>query len=287
MGGMMIRCSAVLVAGMAILAGAGQAHAQDWTGFYVSGSAGGAFQKQKPSETVRFDTNLDGAFVDTVRTAGGADAFSPGFCGGLTMNATAAAGCSKDEGGIDFGGRLGYDRQVGSLVLGAVVEMSRTDVTDSATAFSITPAFYSFTRQLDYVAGFRGRAGFGNNRFLVYGTGGTAWGSVEQQFTTSNAVNTFVRSGDAMDDDDDEGTSGGAWGYQAGGGVEVRLGVRWSMTGEYLFTSLDDREDSTIRSQGPAPATNPFILVNAAGTDLRRSEKFEFQNVRVGLSYRF
>ena len=284
----MIRLSTLVVAGMAILAGAGQAQAQNWTGFYVSGSVGAALQKQKPSETVQFDTNLDGAFMDTVRTSAGVDAFSPGFCGGLAVNATAAAGCGNDDDGVDFGGRLGYDRQLGSFVLGAVVELSRSDITDSATAFSTTPAFYSFTRELNYVSGFRGRAGFGTSRILVYGTGGGAYGSVDQRFTTSNAVNTFVRSADSGDDDDDaQGSTIGAWGYQAGGGLEVRLGARWSMTGEYLFTSLDDREDATIRSQGPAPATNPFILVNASGTDLRRSERFEFQNVRFGVSYRF
>jgi len=35
------------------------------------------------------------------------------------------------------------------------------------------------------------------------------------------------------------------------------------------------------------PATNPFILVNPAGTNMQRTDKFEFQAVRVGLSYRF
>ncbi len=42
-----------------------------------------------------------------------------------------------------------------------------------------------------------------------------------------------------------------------------------------------------MRSQGPAAATNPFILVNASGTDLQRTDRFEFQALRLGLSYRF
>jgi outer membrane immunogenic protein len=54
-----------------------------------------------------------------------------------------------------------------------------------------------------------------------------------------------------------------------------------------LFTSLDDRDEFTVRVQGPAPATNAFILTNPAGTDLRRSDQFEFQKVRVAASYRF
>ena len=142
---------------------------------------------------------------------------------------------------------------------------------------------------MNYVAGLRGRIGFGNDRVLVYGTGGPAWGNIDQRFTSSNLVNTFVPTDDGDDDDDDndEGSSESMWGYQAGGGLEFRFGRRWSLTGEYLFTSLDNREESGIRSQGPAPVTNAFILVNPGGTDFQRSEKFEFQAVRFGLNYRF
>jgi len=134
-----------------------------------------------------------------------------------------------------------------------------------------------------------GRVGVGNARLLVYGTGGGAWANIEQLFTTSNTVNTFLPFDDDDDDEDDdeEGGSESVWGYQAGGGIDVRLGAQWSLTGEYLFTSLQDREDSTIRVQGPAPATNPFILVNPAGTALQRTDKFEFHAVRAGLTYRF
>lgn len=121
---------------------------------------------------------------------------------------------------------------------------------------------------------------------LVYGTGGGAWGNVEQSFTTSNSVNTFVPADDDGGDDEDGGSES-VWGYQAGGGVELRLGGRWSVTGEYLFTSLDNRDESAIGAQGPAPAPNPFILVNTAGTAFRRMDTFEFQAVRAGLSYRF
>jgi opacity protein-like surface antigen len=102
----------------------------------------------------------------------------------------------------------------------------------------------------------------------------------EDRFTSSNGVNTFVPGKGEVRTD---GTSG----YQVGGGGEFRIGGRWSVTGEYLFASFDDLKDGTVPSQGPAPPTNPFILVNAAGTDLQRSDRFEFHAVRAGLSYRF
>jgi len=106
------------VCAVAVLGSATQAAAQNWTGLYVGGSIGAGFQKENASETVRFDTNLDGTFTDTVRTVAGADAFSTGFCGGLAVGAMASAGCTDDEDGIDFGGRLGYDRQFGRMVVG-------------------------------------------------------------------------------------------------------------------------------------------------------------------------
>ena len=251
-----------------------------WTGPYVGATIGAGFQMDDADETVRFDTNLDGMFTDTVRTIAGADAFSPGFCGGIANGPTPGAGCVEDEDGLDAGGRAGYDWQRGMLVVGALVDVSRTDVTDGVSAFSTTPAFYAFSRELKAVGGLRGRIGVGNQRLLVYGTGGGAWGRIEHLFTTSNGVNTFVPG-------KDQPRTENSWGYQAGGGLEVRLGGRWSLTGEYLFTSLDDGDEGTVRSQGPAAATNPFILVNASGTDLQRSDRFEFQAVRVGLSYRF
>ena len=259
------------------------ASAQSWAGAYAGGAIGGGFQSNDAAETVRFDTNLDATFTDTVRTAAGADAFSPGFCGGLAKDATAAAGCTEDTNRVDFGGRVGYDWQVNRLVFGGLVDVSKTDVTDSVTAFSTTPAFYSLTRDVDYVAGFRGRVGVGGPRLLVYGTGGPAWASVQQTFTTSNAVNTFFPPAAAAQ----KGPSERVWGYQAGGGMELRMGARWTFTGEYIFTALDNREASTIRAQGPAPATNPFILVNGAGTDLQRTDSFEFHAVRAGLGVRF
>ncbi|MBA3269656.1 MAG: porin family protein [Acidobacteria bacterium] len=274
--------SALLTTG--VLACGTVADAQVWTGPYVGGSAGGSLQREDGRETVGFDTNLDGNFTDEVRTIAGANAFSTGFCGGLAVNAMASSGCTEDENGIDFGGRVGYDWQFGRLVVGGVVDAAAMDVIDSATAFSTTPAFYSFTRELKVTTGLRGRVGVGSGRVLLYGTGGAAWGNVEETFTTSNAVNTFTNTRDGNDSSDN---SNNVWGYQAGGGIEYRFAGNWSLAGEYLFTDLDNRESSTVRVQGPAPATNPFILVNASGTDMRRADTLQVHGVRFGVNYRF
>ena len=54
----------------------------NFNGFYVGGSVGYTAQSNDRGSSILFDTNRDGVFGDTVRTSTGADAFSPGFCGG-------------------------------------------------------------------------------------------------------------------------------------------------------------------------------------------------------------
>ena len=269
-----------LCTALAALATAVPAAAQTWSGPYVGFGIGAASQRGGASEVVMFDTNLDGTFTDVVRTAAGADAFSPGFCGGIAAGPQPAAGCTDDSDGIDVGGRVGYDWQTGRIAVGVLVDLSAPHVSDGVSAFSTTPAFYAFSREMKMVTGFRGRIGAGSAKVLAYGTGGGAWARIDHQFTTSNTANTFVPSKDAIRSDQ-------GWGYQAGGGVELRLGVHVTLTGEYLFTSISDEEGGTVRSQGPAPATNPFILVNSGGTDLRPADRFDVHAVRVALNYRF
>ena len=273
----MIRILASAAALLAFAAPSG-AYAQggDWRGFYVGGHAGYAFQPDDDGESVLFDTNLDAVSGDTVRTAAGANAFSPGFCGGRAKTPTPSGGCADDKDAGDYGLRAGYDWRFGDWVLGALGEIAFSDIDDSVSAFSTTPARYTMTRELNWVAAVRARAGYAFDDVLLYGTGGFAWADVDHRFSTSNVVNTFTQTGD----DDVSG-------YQLGAGVEWALSPHWRIGAEYLYTSLED-DDYTVRSGGPAPATNPFILVNSAGTDFTRSdEDFEFNSVRLTLAYRF
>lgn len=268
---------AVAAAFAAASAAPALAQAPDWTGGYVGGVLGYGFQKGGGGESILFDKNLDGAFNDTVNTAAGANAFSPGFCGGAAKTSAPGGGCGKDDDGVEYGARAGYDWQLASgLVLGVVGEITKPDVKDSVSAFSTTPAFYTMTRELDYVAALRGRVGFAVDRYLPYVTAGLARGKTETRFATSNTANTFVQSG-----------SDKANGYQLGAGVETKIAANWSVGVEYLYTRLDD-DNYRVRAQGPAPATNPFILTNTSGTDFRRSEdRFDMHSVRATLAYRF
>lgn len=265
--------------GLAALAGPTAAVAQtaDWTGPYIGGRLGLTTQPKDSDETIQFDTNLDGSFDDTVNTVSGANAFQRGFCGGAAVSATANT-CS-DRNGTEWAVHAGYDRQIGgSLVVGAVVEYGRAYIRDSVTAFSSTPAFYTLTRSVKNTGSLRVRAGLTFGETLAYATGGIAYGKIRSSFTTSNAVNTFALSGTGDD----------AWGHRVGGGLERRISSRFSIGAQYLFTSLKDDGISVRVAGSNVPVSNPFILRNAEGTDLKRSSRrFNSNSVSVLASLRF
>ncbi len=87
-----------------LLAAASPASAQtsdSWTGPYVGGRLGLGFQPKDKNETILFDTNLDGSFGDTVNTAAGTNAFSPGFCGGAASAPSLAAAARTTGTGLN------------------------------------------------------------------------------------------------------------------------------------------------------------------------------------------
>jgi outer membrane immunogenic protein len=256
------------------------ASAQDvtsWTGPYVGGQIGYGFQPKDANEAIRFDNNLDGTFGDTVRTAAGANAFSPGFCGGSSMTPTPGQGCRQDKDGVDWKVHAGYDRQFGPFVVGLVGEYGRATIRDSVTAFSTTPASYTMTRSLKDNAAIRARAGYAFGQTLIYGTGGGAWGKVKNSFTSTNVANAFSDNGNED-----------AWGYRVGGGIEQKVAPNFSIGAQYLFTSLKTNDYVVRAARGTSPATNPFVLVNANGTDFQRTgTKFNSHVIGVTSSYRF
>lgn len=250
-----------------------------WTGAYAGGRIGYAWQPNRNSETVLFDRNLDGTFGDTVTTAAGANAFSPGFCGGAATSSAPGTGCTKDKDGIEFAGHVGYDYQFeGGLLIGIVGEYGTQKGRDSVAAFSTTPAQYTLTRRLRETYGVRGRVGYAMEDYLIYGTGGATWGKVKNSFTTSNTANSFTTTGNDT-----------AKGYRIGAGVERRLGTNLTVGVQYLHTQLKD-DDYRVRAgnSGTTPATNPFLLGNASGTDFARSaDKIKTDSLAVTASFRF
>jgi outer membrane immunogenic protein len=159
-----------------------------------------------------------------------------------------------------------------------VIEYSEVQLSDAVTAFSTTPASYNFTRKLTDTLAIRARGGYAMGDNLFYVTGGYAQGDMEHSFTTTNGVNAFPESG-----------GGKAKGYQLGFGYERKVTQNVTLGLEFLRTSLED-DDYTVRASnsGTTAATNPFLLVNPAGTDfLRTDDDFEYNSFRATVAWRF
>lgn len=263
---------------------------RSFSGIYVGASGGYDVQSNDRGSRLEFDRDLDGRFGDTV-SAGGADAFSPGFCSGRATSSNApgqtrpnaptpGTGCRKDKDGAGYYGRIGFDRQMGSFVLGVLGEFGRSEVNDSVSGFSTTPANYVAYRDVEWEAGVRARVGYTpNNSTLFYGTAGPGYARIDRDFLTTNTVNAFAQRGKRNQ-----------FGIQGGGGVEQRIGDHFSIGLEYLFHQYKD-DDFRVRvgSNGSTPAANPFISApGTAGTDLRRSDdKFRWHSIRATAAFRF
>lgn len=255
---------------------AAQSEDESWEGPYIGGSFGLGAQNNDRGESVVFDTNLDGDYGDVVSTSSGAAAFAPGYCNGAATS-SAPIDCRGDSDGLEYYVRAGYDAQDGNIVYGFLVDGGRSESRDSVTAFSTTPAYYTFTRKLDYSLGARARVGYAARGALFYVTGGAAYGKIKNGFATSNGVNSFATNGKTS-----------SWGYSYGGGAEVKIARNFSLGLEYLYTNFVDDKFRVDVGAGAAPATNPFVLVNPAGTAMRRSDSdFDQHSIRLTASLRF
>lgn len=270
--------SAIFVALACVPAAASAQEADDnWSGIYIGGSIGATVQPNDIGESVLFDTNKDGRFGDTINTAAGANAFSPGFCNGAAQGARSDSGCRNDKDGLEYFVRAGADSQFGNFVVGLVGEFGHSRASDSVTAFSTTPASYTLTRKAQYQGNIRGRIGYTPGTTLFYATGGAAYARLRSNFSTTNTANSFTTSGKSNE-----------LGYTAGGGVEQKLGRNFSIGLEYLYTSFGKANTRIAVGPGTAGPTNPFLLVNPTGTNFARSDSdFNMHSMRVTAAFRF
>jgi len=226
----------------------------------------------------------------TKAAASGADATTPlvnwtgvylGANGGFTFGGSdwtdSVTGTSSNifnTSGFVFGGTAGANYQAGRWVFGVEGDGDWADSngfsTFTTTSTSSLCAGGCLTHN-SWLATVRGRAGYAFDRFLVYGTGGAAFGNIQANFST-HPVTTSTEAG-----------------WAAGGGVEYALGAGWSAKAEYLFVDLGNGScttDCAIQTVNTNPATQgttpfgPPIIPDV-------SIKFNESIVRAGLNYKF
>lgn len=149
-----------------------------------------------------------------------------------------------------IGGTLGYNYQMGSVVLGIEGDFDYADVRGTAAC----GAFVCETKTT-YLGTIRGRLGYAFDRFMPYVTGGGAYGDIKASST-------------------DPATTGGSaskFGWTVGGGLEYAFLGNWSAKIEYLYVDLGTFNCGATCTIGP----------------LHNEISFNEHIVRAGLNYKF
>lgn len=169
--------------------------------------------------------------------------------------------------GVVGGGQLGYNWLVDpNWLLGAEADIQGSGAKASATRFDTVDfegVTTNYQTKIEWFGTVRGRLGYVlDRRFLVYATGGLAYGDVSISGTSIPLLGgpgTFSRSDVNV-------------GWTAGAGVEgVAWDPRWTWKVEYLYLDLGTL-DSTV--------STVFITTHA-------TTRFTDQVVRAGLNFHY
>jgi outer membrane immunogenic protein len=223
----------------------------NWTGFYGGLNAGVAAN----------DSNY------TVGQAGLVTQVAPFLTDSGNFNNTAAT----------IGGQLGYNYQVGSLVFGLETDFNYDSSEDSIyRSVQIIPgpplpfmnANLFVNQKIDYFGTLRARFGFTPaDRFLIYGTGGLAYGDVSSRSSVQYFPTELYAAGSS---------SGMQTGWAVGAGGEYALNNCWSVKLEYLYIDLGSRTYTY-------PFQTPFPAGSTSTTTIDTAQHV----IRVGLNYKF
>jgi outer membrane immunogenic protein len=211
-----------------------------WTGFYLGLNAGWGW-----------DAKVDNLLITTDPALGGYPATAAG------TNPTGPFA------GVD----VGYNWQVANfLVFGFEADFEGSNIQNGFQnrVIDVFGDQLSAEQALNAFSTIRGRLGLAYNNFLVYGTGGLAYGDVHNRVVD---VLTVPPTGTVNISQD-------AWqsGYAVGGGVEYMVAPHASLKVEYQYIKLGSFTGSALES----PPSGFTFSTNSINNN--------FQTVRVGLN---
>lgn len=223
-----------------------------WTGFYVGLNAGYAWGES------RTRVGLGGSW--SIEPANIVNAFQAATSGKVSPN------------GFTGGAQIGYNHQIGALVLGIEADFSYLGLKKSASQIVSAPfPTYSgsFGVETTWLATIRPRLGvaFNDNRTMIYATGGVAFSDVEGSWTVVS--NGGYRKGGSKSDI--------RTGWTIGGGLEHAFTTNLTAKLEYLYTDMGKFSYASAFLPGSGFPTYSETI----------RQDLKFHTVRVGLNYKF
>jgi outer membrane immunogenic protein len=237
----------------------------NWNGFYVGGNLGWVRETDKGTSD----------FLDP----GAAGFFGAGSAGEFSNPQSNSTGANSAVGGI----QAGYNWQISNWVLGLEADYDwaktsahfcrQTDIASlpcSENGFG----FLNLSGSVDWVSTVRGRLGVTWDRFLIYGTGGVAFGKVDTSINATCEVlggcgSSFILVNSTADFSEIKA------GWVVGAGIEALLTPHWIARVEYLHIDL-------------GTASHTLDLVGTFGPQsVPWSRSVTDDAVRGGISYKF
>jgi outer membrane immunogenic protein len=224
-----------------------------WTGVYVGVNAGYAFRAD-----------------DNASTTG-----TPGFQA-LIPGGIAPGNLKVGGDGFIGGAQIGYNYQINQFVLGIETDIQYVDNKGGST-FIGNPVLGTQLRtsadsELSYLGTLRARIGFTPyDRFLIYATGGLAYGEVKSNASVSGVQAAALGWSGSKSDV--------KFGWTVGAGAEYALTNNWTLKGEYLYYDLGKSNVTTAANAAAAGAVPGVAYFNKAENT--------GHIVRAGLNYKF
>lgn len=198
-----------------------------WTGFYVGGQAGVAFNR----DSGLFST--DSSFIG-----------------------------SSDDGEASFigGGHVGYDYQINNFLIGAVADLNYIDASTASTyTLPGSTTVFGAQQDIDYVGTVRAKLGYAADRIAVYATGGLAYGDTSNNYLgdTTAVIGGTAYNVSVSEDTDDVG-------YAVGAGVDYLVTQNFSIGVEYLYTDLGDSKLRVDYTPIAGTGTGAFVSTDSS-----------------------
>jgi outer membrane immunogenic protein len=252
------------------------APAFSWTGFYAGVNGGYGWSNQK---------------VDNTPTGEFAALLSEGFQSqGFPLSNVFSL---SRKGNFTYGGQAGFNYQTGSLVLGIEADFNSARI--SAEGHQALSGVFSEGNDLgayaidarvkssvEWFSTLRARVGFTPvDRFLVFATGGLAYGSVKTTASANGISEGLVSEGFSWSGSGNKTSQ--RFGFAVGGGAEYAITNNVTFKTEYLYVDLGSKTIGVNGSAGFDGAPEPEIsgrLATAKSSD-------RFSVIRAGLNYKF